>query len=66
MKVAYDCELMRPGCVLVAAAMGADIEIARRFDVDHWALHLTPDMKVYEVTEEHLLKITEQHHGIKP
>ena len=68
MKVAYDSKLMRPACVLIAAGMGASSEAARRFDIGHWLLHPTPDMKVYETSEaqlQRLLEMTEQRHGVR-
>jgi hypothetical protein len=65
MKIAYDCTLKQPGCVLLQAAMGADVALAHRFNPDHWLLAPTPDLKVYEVTDqqmEQLLVITEAAH----
>jgi hypothetical protein len=54
MKVAFDIELMRPGCVLVAAALGADMEPCSHFDTDSWLLAPTPGMRVFETTPEQL------------
>ncbi len=54
MKIAYDITLMQPGCVLLQAAMGGDCEAANKFDSAHWLVALTPNMKVYEVTDSQL------------
>jgi hypothetical protein len=55
MKIAFDTELKRPGCVLVAAAIGADTDIpSRYFDNDTWLLAPTPAMRVYDVTDEQI------------
>jgi len=45
-------KLMRPGCVLLAAAMGGDTELAKRFSTEIWLLGPTPDLKVYEISKE--------------
>lgn len=61
MRLCYDFKLLRPGCVLLAAAMGGDSNLAKRFPSEMWLLDLTPDLKVYELTEgefEFLLKKT--------
>lgn len=50
----FDIKLMRPGCVLLAAAHGATSSIANRFKTEHWLLTPTPDLKVYAVTEDEL------------
>jgi hypothetical protein len=57
MKVAYDKKLMRPACVLVAAAMGADPAAASEFDAQDWLLAPTTDMRVYETTLPQLMKL---------
>jgi hypothetical protein len=57
MKVAYDVSLMRPACVLVAAAMGADPAAANEFDTVHWLLAPTPGMCVYDTTPDQLSKL---------
>ena len=57
MKIAFDIKLMKPACVLVAAGMGADSRVAQRFDTDDWLLSPTPDMAVYEITEEQLQQL---------
>lgn len=53
-RIAYDTELKRPACVLVAVGMGADREPAMWFDPKHWLLAPTPDMHVYEITPSQL------------
>jgi hypothetical protein len=59
--IAYDAKLMRPGCVLIQAAMGGDPALTRRFDSDTWLVDMTPDMKRYRVTPaqaERLIELT--------
>ena len=51
MRIAFDMQKMRPGCPLVAAALGACTEAANRFNVEDWLLYPTPGMKVYDITE---------------
>lgn len=51
MLIAYDCRLKRPGCVLVAAGIGADPEVSKRFPSETWLLAPTDDMRVYEATD---------------
>jgi len=52
MKFCFDMKLMRPGCVLLAAALGGDTELAKKFSTEIWLLSPTPDLKVYEITPE--------------
>lgn len=52
--IAYDCTLMRPGCALLQAAMGASLGIANRFSTKTWLLAPTADLRVHPVTEEQL------------
>lgn len=54
MKVAYDIKLMRPACVILAAGLGADREASVAFNSDYWLTFPTPNMGVYEVTEQQL------------
>jgi len=58
--LAYDCTLMRPACVLVAAAMGADSRVPHIFPTGSWLTHKTPDMKLYETTPEQLLFVIDK------
>ena len=60
MKIAFDIKRMRPGCVLLAAALGADPEAAHPFNSKHWLLEPTPDMKVYNITSEQLKELVEK------
>ena len=65
-RLAFDIKLLQPACVLVAATYGADTELAHKFTPHHWLLAPTPDMKVYEVTEDQLnqlVKMVEKKHG---
>lgn len=55
--LAYDLERKRPGCVLVAASMGADTSAARAFPAEMGLTAPTPDMRVYSVTDQQLLRI---------
>lgn len=52
MRFCFDIKRMQPGCVLLAAAMGGDPELAKRFSSEIWLLAPTPDLKVYEITPE--------------
>jgi hypothetical protein len=54
MKVAFDTELRRPGCVIVAASLGADTEPCSHFAAATWITHPTPGMRVFETTPEQL------------
>lgn len=61
-RVVYDPVLKRPGCVLLAAALGGDYHTANRFRTEDWLLAPTPDMGVFVVTADQLnqlVKITE-------
>lgn len=53
-KIAFDIELMKPACVLVAAGYGADSSIPHMFPTDSWLLAPTDNMGVFEVTDEQL------------
>jgi len=54
MKLAYDLKLKRPGCVLVAAGLGADTEASMRFPTSSWLLAPTENMAVYNINEADL------------
>lgn len=60
MRLAFDIKKMRPGCVLIAAALGADPVAARRFPTESWLLSPTSDMGVYETTEDQLAQLIER------
>ncbi|ARQ95414.1 hypothetical protein [Bradyrhizobium phage BDU-MI-1] len=69
MRIAFDIKLMRPACVLVAAGMGADSNLASRFETKDWLLAPTPDMGVYEINEiqlDQLVKKVEAHRRKEP
>lgn len=59
-KIAFDIEQMKPGCVLLQAALGCQSSIAHRFPVESWLLAPTPGLKVYEITDEQLTILTER------
>lgn len=67
MKIAFDVEEMKPGCVLIQAALGCDPNVADAFDPDDWIVDRIAGMKVYEVTEGQLVelvaKVKERHHA---
>jgi hypothetical protein len=48
-RLAFDLKLKRPGCVLVAAALGGNTTILRRFDTSSLLLSPTKDMRVYRI-----------------
>jgi hypothetical protein len=58
-KVAYDIKAMRPGCVLTAAGMGADVHAAQSFDTRHWLTAPTPNMRVYAATPAQLARLVQ-------
>ena len=57
MRFLYDAKLKKPGCVLLAAIAGTSRAPIHLFH--EWLTAPTPDMKVYEVTEEQLKKLVE-------
>lgn len=60
LAIAFDCELRRPGCALIQAALGGTHGIESRFNVETWIVHLTPGMKLYTIeNEEQLRKLVE-------
>jgi hypothetical protein len=43
--IAYDCDLRRPGCVLLQAAMGGNAAVTGQlFDSETWLLAPTPGL----------------------
>lgn len=52
MRVLVDLKQMKVGCVLIAAAYGADTELPKSLDTKHWITYPTPDLKIYEATAE--------------
>lgn len=59
MKIAYDCELRRPGCVILQAAMGGSSEAAKMFPVESWLVAPTDGLNVYPVTRGQLKVLIE-------
>lgn len=60
LTIAFDLELMRPGCILLQAVMGATIpaELLEMLDMtDIWLLTPTKNMRVYETSLEELTRI---------
>lgn len=60
--LAYDCVLKRPACILVQALMGCSItaeELGRNFEPLTWLVNQTPDMRVYETSDEQLARVAE-------
>lgn len=51
-RIAYDTTLDRPGCVMVAATLGADTRVPAEFPTESWILYPSPGMGVYEVSDE--------------
>ncbi len=54
--IMYDCNLRKPGCVLLQALGGTvpkDI-FFQYFDTSCWLLHPTPDLKLYPIKASEL------------
>jgi hypothetical protein len=59
-KIAFDTKRRRPGCVLLQAALGGDPHIVREhFDGRTWLVDPSPDMRVYQITDEQLPLLVE-------
>ncbi len=54
MRIAFDCELMRPGCVILQAALGGSAPLAMMFPTESWLVAPTKELKVREITEAQL------------
>ena len=54
MKIAFDTQLMKPGCVLIQAVLGGSPGVLRGFPAECWLAAATPGMALYEVTAEQL------------
>jgi hypothetical protein len=52
MRIAFDIELMRPGCPIVQPVMGGNTNAADWFDPEDWLLAPTEGMRVYELSSE--------------
>ena len=48
-KIAFDCKLGRPACVLLQAVWGGDRNAVSRFNSESWLVAPTPDMAMYEI-----------------
>ena len=57
MKIAYDTELMRPGCVLLQATLGCDYHLAHEFETQYWLLAPTDNLRVFELTKDQLKRL---------
>lgn len=56
--IMYDCDLKRPGCVLLQVMCGLSTEdLMTHFDNEDWLLHPTPGMQLYNVTDEQLVQL---------
>lgn len=62
--IAYDPDLKRPGCVILAAAMGTDLQLPQLFPVESWLLAPTPGMLRLPIDSDEqlqaLVRITEE------
>lgn len=62
-RMVYDFDLKRPGCVLMQAVMGGDSSaVSELFDSSSWLLSPTPGMRLIAGTKEEwkkAVKITE-------
>ena len=69
-RIAFDFTLMRPGCVLLQAAMGGYTNegknTAHDFPTDSWLLAPTKDLKIYEIpTEEQYQNIVANYEDMR-
>jgi hypothetical protein len=62
-KLAYDLKLRKVGCVILQAVMGGDRNIAHRIGTEHWLTSLTPDLRVYQMTDEEVEQLVKLHGG---
>lgn len=53
----WDMELMRPGCVLLQAALGGTVSSQDLFGLGDWLVGITPNMKPYAITDAELEKL---------
>lgn len=58
-RIAFDTKLMRPACVILQATLGCNPRVAHEFFSEDWLTSLTPDMKVYPVTESQLAQLVD-------
>jgi hypothetical protein len=65
-RIVYDVKLKRPGCVLLQAAMGGTVlDFVQKFP-NEWLLAPTPDMKIYEVTDDQLNVLSAMNQSLRP
>lgn len=55
--LAFDRELMKPGCALLQAALGGTLGIANLFPSETWIVFPTPELKLYLLTKRQLLEV---------
>ena len=60
MKLVYDVKLKRPACAILQAVFGGDPHLAGRFPSETWLMSITPDLKLYEITEDQLERLIEE------
>lgn len=51
----FDCELRRPGCVLIQAAFGVNPAIAHEFPEETWLVSPTANMARYKIDSDYQL-----------
>lgn len=56
-------KLMRPGCVLLQALHGGTVDGFKLQCLGNWLVSMTPDMALYEITNEQLDLLIEHHMG---
>jgi len=64
MKIAFDIQKMRPGCVLIQAILGGSPGVLRDFPAECWLQVSTPSMSLYEVTVDQLKILVKKTKGV--
>jgi hypothetical protein len=59
-RIAFDIELMRQACPILAAALGADPYAADWFDPEDWLVAPTEAMRVYELPPEYVAQLQQK------
>lgn len=58
LRIAFDAKEGKVGCVLLQATRGGTVpSFSAIFDVEDWLIAPTPDLKLYEITEEQVSKL---------
>lgn len=57
MLLAYDLELRRPACAILAAALGSSRELLYLWDSRLWLTAPTPGLRLYETTAEEVREL---------